>query len=329
MIFDNIEFHNVVEFEPCDEGCRMWRVPKHVREHLNPSAAKQTSHYGTGVELRFKLKGDFATIYLASEPVLEAPIAHVFYGSIQGGWQNSSRAILTEKTAVHIEKPKNMEFLKKLSKEQNFPFNPEVVRIILPYTTIFYLGVDGEVEPPTASELPAKTYLAYGSSITHGSLSLIGPYTYPFRLSQKLGCDYINYGFAGSAFMEKEMAEYLVSRKDWDFATVEMGINMLENDIEVFERNVDTFTKILSEDSRPVYATSIYGFNAPNLQENGRKFRAIVEKYAKERLTFIDGLKLLNNPAYISQDMIHPTTEGIEQIVDGWYQILANKQINR
>ncbi len=323
MIFDNIEFHNVVELEFCDEGYRMWRVPKQVREHLTPSAANNTSHYTTGVELRFKMKGDSATIYLAAEPVLEAPIAHIFYGSIQGGWQNSSRAILTEKTALHIEKPKNMEFLKKLSREQHFPFDPEVVRIVLPYTTIFYLGVDGEVEPPAAGELPAKTYLAYGSSITHGSLSLIGPYTYPFRLSQKLGCDYINYGFAGSAYMEKEMAEYLVSRKDWDFATVEMGINMVETkDIHLFERNIDAFTKILSEDSRPVYATSIYGFNDPGLQETADQFRAVVEKYAKERLIFVDGLELLNNPAYVSQDMIHPTLEGIAQIVDGWYQIL-------
>lgn len=87
-------------------------------------------------------------------------------------------------------------------------------------------------------------YLAYGSSITHGSLGLVQPDSYVFRIAQLLGTDYINLGFAGKALMEPEMAEYIVSRKDWNFATVEMGINAVEEQkgvtAEKFERLIYT-----------------------------------------------------------------------------------------
>ena len=184
--------------------------------------------------------------------------------------------------------------------------------------------MEGEVEPPTKEEVPEKIYLAYGSSITHGSLALAAPYTYPFRLSQKFGCDYLNMGFAGSAWMEKAMAEYIVSRKDWDFATVEMGINMLGENLGEFERNIDIFTRILQQDSRPVFATSIYGFSDPSGQEKGKIMRYIVEQYAKERLIFTDGLRFLDNPAFIAQDMVHPSLEGIEQIGNNWFKVIQN-----
>lgn len=322
MVFDNIEFHNVEELEFCEDGYRMWRLPRWVRENINEKAGQISSRYATGVELRFKMKSDKVTLFLSAEDMTEATVAYIYYGSIQGGWEDSTRVIFKQKTAVEIRKPANMDVLKQVSTERHLPFEPEVVRVVLPYGWIHYHGMEGEVETPSKEELPNKTYLAYGSSITHGSLALGTPYTYPFRVAQKLGCDYINLGFAGSAHMEKTMAEYIVSRKDWDFATVEMGVNMLGMDMELFERNIDEFTRILSEDPRPVFATSIFGYTNTALQEDGVKKRAIVEKYAKERLVFTDGLEFLDNPAYISQDMVHPSLEGIEQIGNKWNEIL-------
>lgn len=326
MIFDNIEFHNVAELEPGEEGYSMWRVPGEVREKLNESARNNTSCYGTGVELRFKIKGDFATLILNAEESAEAAVAYIYYGSIQGGWENSSRVIGSRNTRIRIDKPQNTELLMQMEEACRLPFKPDVVRVVLPYLKVRYVGIEGEVEPPEKEDLPGKTYLAYGSSITHGSLALAAPYTYPFRLSQKLRCDYINFGFAGSAHMERAMAEYIVSRQDWDFATVEMGVNMLEMDAEVFEKRIDEFTEVFSREKRPVYATSIYGFNLPALQKSGRLFREIVEKYAKGRLRFVDGREILNDPAFISQDMIHPSIEGTEQIVNRWYAILTSQQ---
>ena len=325
MIFDNILFHNVESMEKTEKGYLLCRVPETVREQLNEAARTSTCYGGTGVELRFKLKEEAATVILniAKVSKSEAPVVYIYYGSIQGGWECSSRALVQGENRIEIEKPKNMEFLKKLSKEQKLPFNPEVVRIILHYGRTYYVGVEGAIEPPTDEDLPEKTYLAYGSSITHGSLSLGTPYTYPFRVAQKLGTDFINLGMAGSAHLEAAVAEHIVSRKDWNFATVEMGINMIDMDIQLFEERVDKFTEILARDDRTIYVTSIYGFNNPEGQANAAEFRNVVKKYASARLQFVDGLEILNEPRFISQDMVHPSLEGIGEITNNWYAILS------
>ena len=322
MIFENIYFHNVEELEKCEKGYRMYRIPSYVREQINQKARDEVSLYSTGIELRFRLKGDSATVILSVDENEEAQVAFIYYGTFQGGWQYSSKTLQKE-TRITIPKNNNLKLLKEIAKKSQLAFDPEVVRIVLPYGTCYFVGVEGEVEPPLKEQLPKKAYLAYGSSITHGSLALAAPYTYPFRISQILNCDYYNLGFAGTAHLEKAMAEYIVSRKDWDFASVEMGINMIgpEFSFELFEERVKEFTDILASDPRPVFATSIFGFTGQG-QEKAAKFREIVRKHAKDKLIFTDGLELLDNPAYISADLVHPTLEGIAQISERWSNIM-------
>ncbi len=325
MIFDNILFHNVEEMEHTEKGCLLRRVCEQTRNAISDGVMNNC--FSTGVELRFKMPKGSVDLILRSDMVAESATVHIFFGSFQGGWEYSSKNISDVNTLVHIEYPQNMEKLQQISKENNLPFAPEVVRVIMPYTPCYYVGVSGETEPPARDELPPRTYLAYGSSITHGSLGLIQPNSYPFRIAQRLHTDYINMGFAGCALMEEKMAEYLVSRKDWDFASVEMGINAVGEKRRLslfeFEKRVDCFTRILAEDSRPVFATSIFGFNGEETeQELAGKMRTIVSKYASERLIFTDGLTLLNDAALISADGTHPSCRGIEQIADNWGEIM-------
>lgn len=322
MIFNNIEFHNVEEIKKCEKGYMMYRLPSYVREKMNPSVRDETSLFSTGVELRFRIKGDSASVILSVDDIAEAQVAYIYYGSFQGDWQYSSKTINKE-TRITIPKSKNLNVLKDIAKSSNLPYDPEVVRIVLPYGRCYFVGVEGDVEPPLTSQLPSKTYLAYGSSITHGSLALATPHTYPFRIAQKLNLDYFNLGFAGSAHLEKIMAEYIVSRNDWHFASVEMGINMLGDNfsLELFEERVKVFTDILGDDSRPIFATSIFRITGLE-QEKASKYRDIVRKYASKKLIFTDGLELLDNPAYIAADLVHPTLEGINQISERWSTIM-------
>ena len=323
MIFQGIDFHNVEEMEQCEKGYRIWRLPKWLREKMNDGIRNTTSRYSTGVELRFVLKSDSADIILRAESAAEASVAYIFRGSIQGGWQTSSVAIGTEETKIPVTKADNIELLKKVTKQANLPFSPEVIRIVLPYNTCYFVGVEGEVEPPTAAQLPGKTYLAYGSSITHGSLALAQPYSYAFRIAQKLKCDYLNFGFAGSAHLEAAMAEYIVSRKDWDFASLELGINMVSSfSVEEFERRVARFAEIFAGDSRKVFVTDIFGTMDDSSRPNTAKFREIVEKYAADRFIYTRGAEILNRPEFISADGVHPSLEGVEEIVNHWSAVM-------
>lgn len=328
MIKDGIDFHNVEEFIPLERGYRLSRLPKRITERMDEGASDVACH-SSGVELRFKIKGDKAVLKLRTEKSAEAQTAYIYYGSFQGGWENSSRMILTEETSLVVEKPKNLDVLKQVAEEKGAGFNPEVVRVVLPYGACIYLGAEGELEPPSAGDYPEKTYLAYGSSITHGSLALAMPYTYPFQIAQRLGCDYLNLGEAGSARAERPLAEYLTERRDWDFASVELGINMLKQfSEEEFEKRVREFLSILDRDGRPVFVTSIFVC----LGEDQRKadhFRKIIRDCAAKdcksgRLIFTDGLDLLNDPAGISQDLVHPSLEGMRKIADTWCDIMKS-----
>ncbi|MFR5829851.1 MAG: SGNH/GDSL hydrolase family protein [Lachnospiraceae bacterium] len=321
MIFQNIDFHNVEEIKQENNGYRLYRFPLEVAKKMD-EGADRVSCMSTGIELRFKIKGEAVDLWMRAEAAEEAQVAYIYYGSFQGGWYSSSKVIFKEKTKIHIERPKNEEVIRKISMEHKLPFNPEVVRVVLPYGRCIFMGIDGEIESPDKSDYPEKTYLAYGSSITHGSLALAAPYTYPFQVAQKLSCDYLNLGMAGSARLEVSFAEYLVSRKDWDFLSVEMGINMIkQHDETSFEKRVKEFLTILETDHRPVFVTSIFGYQG-ELQTRAQHFREIVQKYASEKFVFTDGLQLLNCPYYVSTDLTHPSLEGMRDIADKWSKIM-------
>ncbi len=318
MIFRSLDFHNVDDMVPFEDGYLMSRLPEEVLRRVDPGIRDRSAFFSCGVEIRFKLTGPSVDLWLRTVPEAEGQLACLFYGSIQGGWQTSTYMIGREATRVRLEAPGNLATLKEITSAAGLPFSPEVFRLVLPYGRCVFLGAEGGTEPPGPADLPAECYLAYGSSITHGSLSLVMPCSYPFRIARMLKCDHLNKGFAGTARMEQAMAEYIVSRKDWSFASAEMGVNMLSGAFTPaeFERRVDTFTAILASDPRPVFATGIFGF--PGSSSRADLFRSIVEKYAGSRLIYTDALSLLNDDALISQDGIHPSLEGVEQIASRW-----------
>lgn len=322
MRFEGIQFHNVEILVPAGDGYRLGRVPEYVRVHMAQGEQSTVSYHSTGVELRFKPVSDEVTLILRAQPAAEASVVAIYFGAIQGGWEHSTRIIGTEPTRITIRKPTNMDELWAQTRTHQWAYSPEVVRVLLPYNEIYYLGVEGEVVPPEQGELPQRTYLAYGSSITHGSLGLLQPLSYPCLIGRRLNCDYINLGFAGSALLEPELARHIVSRQDWQFASVEMGINMIKHfSCEEFEARVQAFVDILCEDTRPIFATSLFTCLGAD-QDKAARFREIVQKHAQGRLIFIDGQVLLDDTAYLSQDMVHPALEGQLRIAENWSKIM-------
>ena len=330
MDHQNIRFHNVEELEPVEGGWLLRRVGAAARARISPGV--QENCFATGIELRFTMPDGAVDLLLKTIPQAEAATAHIFFGSFQGGWEYSSKNIGANVTRIHIEYPAKLATLRRITAEKQLAFAPEVVRVVLPYVPVIFAGVEGRTALPAADQLPQKTYLAYGSSITHGSLSLIQPDCYVFRNAQALGVDYLNLGFAGNALMEEEMANYLVSRRDWDFASVEMGINTTERvkefPLEVFEERIDRFTAVLARDPRPGFATSFFGYLDEDTDRTD-KMRRIVRRYAAERLIFTDGLQLLDDETLISADGTHPDARGQEQIAARWSRIMAETLANR
>lgn len=325
MIFDRIEFHNVEELVPCEDGWRPNRLPASVRETLNPGARDSSSFHSSGVELRFRILSGEADLYLRMDDATEALPALIYYGSFQGGWEYSAKCIGEGKSRIHIRPAQSLPALQKLTEEKGLLYRPEMVRVLLPYGKCVYLGAEGDIEPPHPGDAPDRVCLTYGSSITHGSLALGAQQSYASRIARSLGCDHINLGLAGCCHLEESMAHYLCSRKDWDVCTVEMGINMLNAFTEEeFENRVARFVEIMQKDGRPVFTTSLFAFAYDESQQKkGQAFRRIVQEQTAGKLPFIDGLELLDDPAMVAEDLVHPSLEAHEQIAQRWSRFIT------
>ena len=71
-------------------------------------------------------------------------------------------------------------------------FSHRVCRLVLYGGLVCLRQVHGDVRPPTADELPAFRYLAYGTSITQGAAASMRHLGYASQTAWRLGADLIN-----------------------------------------------------------------------------------------------------------------------------------------
>ncbi|KRE46706.1 SGNH/GDSL hydrolase family protein [Paenibacillus sp. Soil724D2] len=329
MIFKNAELFNIEEVhELKEEGVyALSRIPERVRAELNDKA-KRAAYFGCGTEIRFNIEDEFVKLVLKRAPkegaVLDTGIVEIYFGSFQASWEYSPRILTTEAiTEIIIKKPKHIKILERLTEERGLPFDPNLVRVILPYDWKNYLiDIEGNCAPPRAEQVPNQRYLAYGSSITHGS-STVGPNaSYAMRTAELLEADLINLGFAGGAYMEAAMADYIAARSDWDFATLEMGINVIEQwSVEQFADIIDYFISKIALANKDKWIFCMDVFTCYLDYENSDKiikFREIIkEKVAKHKLpklVHLSGTDLLKSVTGLTIDLTHPSALGMEEI---------------
>lgn len=322
MIFQQIDFHNAVEMIPTEHGFRPARIPAPVRQTLN-EAAREQALSSTGVELRLKIRSGEADLILYAETASAVP-AFLYFGYFQSGWTMNAFAIREGENRIHLSYPGDMEGLTAVAEAEKHPFSPWVIRLVLPPARICFVGAEGDIVPPEKGETPEKTLLCHGSSITHGSLSLGPGHSYVFQLGRQMGLDTLNLGLAGAAHLEKSLAEYIVSRQDWHFATFEMGVNMLNRFTNAeFEARLSDFLSVLRRDARPKFITSLFATlkKSPQAQD----FREIVRKYQGEPFIFTEGEALLHELSLITADQVHPSLEGQALIARRWGSVISRQ----
>lgn len=328
MIYQNVKLHNVAELMTDDRpGVVFSRVPNRVRERLNENARKRALN-GAGVELRFNLKGDEAVITLQTESAERIPpkgVAEIFYGDFQGHYEVTPCLVRPEPTRLVVRRPPEqpMELAKRLHAEGGLRFDPALVRVLLPQdTAVRILDIQGDVAPPEEGQEPATRCLAYGSSITFGGDSAIPSGGYAARTAKLLGADLINLGMAGGCHLEPEMADYIAERTDWDFATLELGINVVGfMEAEEFERRVRYMLEQVAGRNRGkwVFCIDLFTFHRDGEDDDKvRQFREIVRTNVKSlklpRLVHVSGRELLPDFTDLCIDMLHPSTEGMAVI---------------
>lgn len=327
MRYKNIEFHNVDELQAIEgiSGLRLQRFPSEVRNslgHIEHERGRFYSQIPVGCEIRFVTEAKFIRISLS---MLEGDGRIFVY---KGNFLHSSHILKAGiVTTLHLEEPpKWSDTIAEALSEYTFSSN--VWRIVFSkdccvnFHNIETFG--HEIRCPKEDEVPKIKWLAYGSSITFGGNTTVYNNAYVQQTSRRLNIDVLNKGIAGSCFCDKCVADYIAKSDEWNFATLELGVNMVgrfePNEFEQRARYLVN-TIIDNNPGKPVAVISIFpnGYlytknSESKTHKNNITFNSILEKIVKEmnknNLYFIDGKDVLTDFSGLSTDLLHPSDHG-------------------
>ena len=335
MIFKNIEFHNVADLTKDEDGSYiMHRFPLSVEKELE--GGQNANMITTGVELRFKIRSGVAKIKLKNSGDSSAATRIFQYrGNIIDSWKNYSFSVVGGQEITRTISPHpEIELLRKVTADAGYSFSPDVIRLVINQSLIRFVDVEGDVEPPTVDDVPRRKYLAYGSSITHGSQCYSNATGFVNQVAEYFKADALNRGLAGNARLEKVVADEIAGmgkRGEWDFCTLCMGINISNIPPEEFRKKVRYMleTVTFSNLQKHIFAISpIFSRDDIVGKSNLSDFRKVVEEEVKlintPNLHYISGLSLLGGPGGLSCDLVHPSPDGANTIAKNLIDILKS-----
>ncbi len=323
--FDNIEFHNAAGLEdmPGFNGKILCRVPESVRNKLQYKTRPVVKESVVS-EIRFVSDAPTLKITLAcikGEEWGDAE-ARIF----RGNFEYQSHALKPgQLKTITLSRPPMMDQVRPEILRQK-GFSPDVWRIIFSNGCCGICDIESfgyEVRRPRADEKPAKTLLAHGSSITHSGLD-----GYPFVAARRLGLDFINLGSSGTCQVEAPMADFIAERNDWDIATLEFGINIVNFVTpDDFRQRVEYFvsTLVKTHPDKHIVLISTFPFNERQgivIPEKAtgtytvddlaycQIMRDVQKSFGHKNLHFIEGSDIMDEFNCVSADMLHPRNYG-------------------
>lgn len=326
MTYKNALLHNVAELvdEPSHRAKRIQRVPEATRVQLDEPAQLRTQN-PDGCEIRFVLEGTAAEVTVsAKEP---GTTVSLFFGPFSA---NQTWVLGAEPRTIPVElnqDQKNRIAAIPDDVVQGLPFHPSVARLVFYHRGIALLhDISGEIRPPRASELPSRSILTYGTSITHGASATQAHLTWAAQTAWRLGADLLNLGVGGACLCEAAYGDYIAGRDDWDLAVLSLSVNMIGKGFDGagFRERVSYVVDAVSaaHPDKPVACVSIYPYFGDfdhtlhaNAKATAVEFRTIlrdiVTRFDRPNLHFIEGSSILDDIAGLTTDLIHPSDLGM------------------
>jgi lysophospholipase L1-like esterase len=211
-------------------------------------------------------------------------------------------------------------------------FSPRVFRLVLGGSIargpINLHAVQGEgIRPPTPEELPRLRYLAYGTSITHGSSATAAHLSYVAQAARRLQADVINLGVGGSAYCEPAMADYIAGREDWHVCTLALSVNMIGAgfSLDEFHKRVSYMVnRVAGADTRrPVVCITVYPHSRDfdprftGLQDKGtseefrQRLRDAAQACPHSNVHLVEGSEIMDDITGLREDLVHPGDHGM------------------
>jgi len=332
MIHNNIEFFNVASLERKEgiNGLILQRFPENVRHALGSPIYKKgrfKAQVSSGCEIRFVTDSSAVRIVLTALETDGDICVYIgdHFHSIHHLTACIAKPIFVDLPDQFLNLREETEGKGRFSsKLWRFVIGRGVGAMDIFSVALQYVDTFGhETRPPIKDEAPAVHWLAYGSSITHGSGATVNHNSYIQQAARRMGVDVLNKGIGGSCHCEPEVADYIAS-EEWDFITLEIGVNMRGKFTpEEFEERARYLIKraLESHPGKPVFLITIYPNSADYIKNNGkesgesnRKFKEILRKLHKEwnnsHLYLIEGDTVLTDFGALTFDLTHPSDYG-------------------
>lgn len=320
MIYDNIDFFNIEEILP---NGQLLRFPQKLINSLGYEKHKRGRFYGyrsIGSELRFITDSPFFDITLKS--IKEDCGVHIFFGDY-----SFKKYVLKEgvEQTLHIEIPDNI--LNNYDNLDRLGFNPRVIRIVIGYPGyVAYLGLNTfgyEIITPSIDDVPSKTLLIYGSSISHGSEALDYINSYAFILSRHLNINILNKSIPGSCLGEYQMIDYLKEINN-DAVLVEFGVNTLRLfSVEEYDKRLKYIIDNLCGN---LYITSVLEngnkINDSKIYDKMNDYQKCLKQTNNKGVSIINPNILIESLAYLTFDLLHPSEFGQLKLAESLKDII-------
>lgn len=340
VAFQDAVIHNAERLTPVAGGQRPQRVAEDVRLALNDNAAQRMLE-AAGMEVRFVSDGPVElTLSRPAEAGMDGA-AVVFHGPFQE-WAGRGGAnpfpLRSQPVTLRVEPPPQPGNLPGATLDA-LPFSHRVARVMLPVMTPVVIhdihAEAGDLRPPAGDELPGLTMLSYGTSITQGAGCSLPQLTYVHQCATRLGVDAINLGSSGSCRCEPALADDIAARRDWDFATLALSVNLNDVPHDAFREKVEYFVNTVAgaDHARPVFCITLWPFfmdhgldgdpdrrpdeSKPAFAKERRRILAdVVARSPHPNVRCLEGPTLLRDFGGLSQDLIHPGDHAMIEM--GW-----------
>ncbi len=313
MNTEHFSTHNVGELVPVEGtgAYRLNRFPRHLEPLYKLPMGKRVTRLSTGCEIRCVPENE--VLFTVSSPGGTAHV-HLFQGNF---WRNVVELKPGCITEIPLQLLENLSKLPESAKAQQ-SFSPNVVRMLVQGGSVVLHNVDGYgagLRPPTRGECPATRWLAWGSSITQADNK-----GYVHQAALDLGVDVENKGMSGSCGVEAETATWLCQACDWDFATLEWGVNLRGSlEPEIFEQRVEQSLEHFVATGKPVFLITPFlndvhlGLGNPEASRRQNHYGEILRAAAAaapEQVKLFEGEEILSDCTWLVGDLVHPSHEG-------------------
>lgn len=309
----NYTLHNIADINKDNDGFfSIYRFTEDVRNSMDNDFGKTIANTViSGSEIRFVINSGKALLKIIYEgEEMYSPKVYMNFGTFQGAWiWKDSVTLKNGLNEIEVWYPENIDTLLEISANKKYIFSPRVVRILLP-NGIRLGGVQGDIRNPKPEELPSRSIVFYGSSITHGSNSLNVHSSYASICGRLLNTDVINKGMPGSCYLENKMVDFVFSHTA-DAFVAELGTNCYSKEkhkwfVERVENVIDAHKRLCCD--KPLLLIDMFRYE--NEPDCVKAVKDIVSATKNKKIAYISGCEILDDVRYYSSDLVHPNVDG-------------------